>query len=71
MPTASKTKKPMQPSTLTTPKKARRGFAAMSPTKQREIATKGGQTISKNRKHMRKIGKIGGANSHRGDRQAA
>jgi general stress protein YciG len=27
----------------TTPKKARRGFAAMSPEKQREIASKGGK----------------------------
>jgi general stress protein YciG len=68
-----------------TPEKKPRGFAAMDPEKQREIASKGGkvahlrgnaheftpeeareagrkggQTVSKDRKHMAKIGRLGG-----------
>lgn len=41
-----------------------RGFAAMNPDLQRELAQKGGVKVSSNRKHMRLIGHIGGANSH-------
>jgi general stress protein YciG len=68
-----------------TPEKKPRGFAAMDPEKQKEIASKGGkvahlrgnaheftpeeareagrkggQTVSKDRKHMAKIGRLGG-----------
>jgi general stress protein YciG len=49
-----------------TKRKSRRGFAAMSPEQQREIARKGGLRVSSNRKHMREIAKIGGEHSHRG-----
>jgi general stress protein YciG len=70
---------------IETPEKKPRGFAAMDPEKQREIASKGGkiahlrgnaheftpeeareagrkggQTVSKDRKHMAKIGRLGG-----------
>lgn len=38
---------------------SKRGLAKMQPEKVREIARKGGQTISKNREHMREIGKKG------------
>jgi uncharacterized protein len=47
-------------------KKSRRGFAAMSPEQQREIARKGGLTVSRNRRHMAEIGRIGGERSHGG-----
>ncbi|MBI2474152.1 MAG: stress-induced protein [Candidatus Taylorbacteria bacterium] len=47
-------------------KKSRRGFAAMSPETQRLIARKGGQTISRDRRHMAEIGRVGGENSHGG-----
>lgn len=47
-------------------KTARRGFKAMSPETQREIASKGGLTVSKNRRHMADIGRVGGTNSHGG-----
>lgn len=68
-----------------TPQKKPRGFAAMDPERQREIASKGGriahlrgnaheftpeeareagrkggQTVSKDRKHMARIGRLGG-----------
>lgn len=68
-----------------TPQKKPRGFAAMDPEKQREIARKGGkiahlrgnaheftseeareagrkggQSVSKDRKHMAEIGRLGG-----------
>lgn len=68
-----------------TPEKKPRGFAAMDPAKQREIARrggkiahlrgnaheftpeeareagrKGGQSVSKDRKHMAEIGRLGG-----------
>lgn len=68
-----------------TPEKKPRGFAAMDPERQREIASKGGriahlrgnaheftpeeareagrkggQTVSKDRKHMARIGRLGG-----------
>ena len=37
-----------------------RGFGSMDPEKQRSIASKGGRTVSKDRKHMSEIGKKGG-----------
>ncbi len=37
-----------------------RGFAAMKGDQQREIARKGGETVSKNREHMVEIGRKGG-----------
>jgi general stress protein YciG len=37
-----------------------RGFAAMSADQQRQIASKGGEAVSKNREHMAEIGKKGG-----------
>lgn len=49
-------------------KKSRRGFAAMSPEQQREIARKGGLTVSRNRRHMADIGRVGGEHSHGGRR---
>ncbi len=52
-------------------KKSRRGFAAMSPEQQREIARKGGLTVSRNRRHMADIGRIGGEHSHGGRRTRA
>jgi uncharacterized protein len=39
---------------------ANRGFASMDPERQREIARKGGATVSQNRAHMAEIGKRGG-----------
>jgi len=49
-------------------KKSRRGFAAMSAEQQREIARKGGLTVSRNRRHMADIGRVGGEHSHGGRR---
>ena len=49
-------------------KKSRRGFAAMSSEQQREIARKGGLTVSRNRRHMADIGRVGGEHSHGGRR---
>lgn len=43
-----------------------RGFAAMSPEMQREIARKGGQTVSQDRDHMASIGRRGGEASRGG-----
>jgi len=37
-----------------------RGFAAMTAQQQRQIASKGGEAVSKNREHMAEIGKKGG-----------
>jgi len=37
-----------------------RGFAAMNADQQRQIASKGGEAVSKNREHMAEIGKKGG-----------
>ena len=37
----------------------RRGFAAMDEEKQREIARKGGETVSRNREHMAEIARLG------------
>ena len=47
----------------------RRGFAAMKPEQQREIARKGGQTVSSNRDYMAEIGRKGGIASHGGGRR--
>lgn len=41
----------------------KKGFALMTPEKQRAVARKGGLTISQNREHMAKIGKKGGEHS--------
>ena len=49
----------------------RRGFAAMNPDQQREIARKGGQTVSNNRQYMAEIGRKGGIASHGGGRRGA
>jgi uncharacterized protein len=49
-------------------KKSRRGFAAMTPEQQRDIARKGGLTVSRNRRHMADIGRVGGEHSHGGRR---
>lgn len=38
----------------------------MDENKQREIARKGGETVSRNRDHMAQIGRKGGMNSHGG-----
>src|SRR3954468_18513003 len=45
-----------------------RGFAAMNPEEQREIARKGGEAVSRNREHMAAIGRRGGEASHGGGR---
>ena len=45
-------------------RKAKRGFAAMSPALQLRIATLGALTVSSNRRHMAEIGRIGGTHSH-------
>jgi len=37
-----------------------RGFAAMDPDLQKEIARKGGAAVSRNREHMAQIGRKGG-----------
>ena len=47
-----------------------RGFAAMDPEKQREIARKGGEAVSRDRDHMADIGRRGGEASHGGGRGA-
>lgn len=39
---------------------SKRGFAAMNPSKQREIASKGGKAVSRDRQHMADIGRKGG-----------
>lgn len=58
--------------------KARRGFAAMSPEKQREIARKGGASVpdekrsfSQNRDLAATAGQKGGQASHGGGRKPA
>lgn len=45
---------------LNTMAKSDRGFASMDPKKQKEIASKGGRTVSRNRNHMAEIGRKGG-----------
>lgn len=42
------------------PDTSNRGFASMDGEKQREIARKGGQAVSRNREHMATIGGKGG-----------
>ncbi len=37
-----------------------RGFASMDDNKQREIARKGGEAVSRDREHMAEIGRKGG-----------
>lgn len=37
-----------------------RGFAAMNSQQQKQIASKGGEAVSRNREHMAEIGKKGG-----------
>lgn len=41
--------------------KTKRGFALMDPAKQKEIAARGGKSVSRDREHMAAIGKKGGA----------
>lgn len=43
--------------------KKRLGFAAMDPSKHREIARMGGEAVSQDTKHMAKIGSLGGISS--------
>lgn len=43
--------------------KKRRGFAAMEPEAQKEIARLGGRTISENKDYMAEIGQRGGLKS--------
>jgi general stress protein YciG len=38
-----------------------RGFASMDPNRRREIASLGGQKVSRNRQHMAEIGRKGGS----------
>ena len=49
----------------------RRGFAAMGAEQRREIARKGGETVSRNREHMAQIGRKGGETSRGGGRRSA
>jgi general stress protein YciG len=49
--------------TLQTNQNSSKGFASMDKEKQREIAKKGGKTVSQNREHMREIGAKGGKKS--------
>jgi general stress protein YciG len=44
--------------------RSNRGFAAMDPREQREIARKGGEAVSQDREHMAAIGRKGGEASH-------
>lgn len=53
--------KPQIKQKTTAPKKLRRGFACMTPEKRAEIARMGGLTISRNRRHMCAIGRVGGS----------
>jgi general stress protein YciG len=46
-----------------TNKGATKGFASMDQYQQKEIARKGGLTVSKNRAHMAEIGRKGGLKS--------
>ena len=61
---------------MTDKPKARKGFAAMSPEKQREIARKGGASVpadrrsfSQNRDLAASAGSLGGKASHGGGRK--
>lgn len=46
-----------------------RGFAGMDVEKQRKIAQKGGEAVSRDRQHMSEIGRKGGVSSGGGHRQ--
>ena len=48
--------------------RSNRGFAAMDPREQREIARKGGEAVSQDREHMAAIGRKGGEASGGGNR---
>lgn len=48
--------------------RSNRGFAAMDPREQREIARKGGAAVSQDREHMAAIGRKGGEASGGGNR---
>ena len=54
------------PEVKRTRKSSPRGFAAMDPDLQRKIARQGGRTVSRDRKHMAAIGRIGGERSRKG-----
>ena len=45
-----------------------RGFAGMDEEKQRKIAQKGGEAVSRDREHMSEIGRKGGEASGGGNR---
>lgn len=45
-------------------KSSRRGLASANPEKRREVASKGGQAVSQDRRHMAEIGRKGGKASH-------
>ena len=49
--------------------RSNRGFAAMDPREQREIARKGGAAVSQDREHMAAIGRKGGEASGGGNRR--
>ena len=53
---------PVKPSILKSrvPDPVRRGFQAMSKRRAREIQSKGGQAVAKDRAWMRRIGRKGG-----------
>lgn len=42
------------------PPKQKKGFACISPERRKEIASKGGKSVSANKEHMSQIGKKGG-----------
>ena len=48
-----------------------RGFAGMDEEKQRKIAQKGGEAVSRDREHMSEIGRKGGEASGGGNRGGA
>ncbi|MFC5568793.1 KGG domain-containing protein [Lysobacter yangpyeongensis] len=48
-----------------------RGFAGMDDDKQRKIAQKGGEAVSRDRQHMSEIGRKGGEASGGGNRQGS
>ena len=48
--------------------RSNRGFAAMDPREQREIARTGGEAVSQDREHMAAIGRKGGEASGGGNR---
>jgi general stress protein YciG len=48
-----------------------RGFAGMDDEKQRKIAQKGGEAVSRDRQHMSEIGRKGGEASGGGNRHGS